>query len=72
MYGSGMSNGDMHVHTNLPIVLAGGAELAGGRHLRYPAGTPIANLYLSVLNRVGVPVERFGDSTGKLELLAGV
>jgi hypothetical protein len=73
MYASGMSNGDMHVHTNLPIVLVGGRDqVAGGRHLRYPAGTPVTNLYLTLLDTVGVPVERFGDSTGKLELLSGM
>jgi hypothetical protein len=73
MYGSGMSNGDMHVHTNLPVSLVGGRkQLAGGRHLRYPAGTPITNMYLSVLDKVGVPVDRFGDSMGKLELLSDI
>ena len=73
MYGSGMSNGDQHVHTDLPIVLVSGRDqISGGRHLRYPAETPIANLYLRLLDRVGVPVDKFGDSTGKLELLSDI
>lgn len=73
MYGSGMSNGDMHVHTNLPIVLVSGRDqFSGGRHLRYAEGTPIANLYLRLLDKVGVPVDTFGDSTGKLELLSDI
>jgi hypothetical protein len=73
MYGSGMSNGDMHMHVNLPIVLVGGRDqLSGNRHVRYPEGTPIANLYLSMLDKVGVPVDSFGDSTGRLQQLSGV
>jgi hypothetical protein len=71
IYGSGMSNGDMHVHTDLPILLAGGrGQIPGDRHIRYSEGTPITNLYLSVLDKVGVPVEALGDSSGKLELLS--
>jgi hypothetical protein len=71
MYGSGMSNGDMHLHLNLPIALVGGrGQITGGRHVRYPKGTPLANLYVSMLGRLGAPADRFGDSTGTLEQLS--
>src|SRR5436309_3008783 len=74
IYGSGMSNSNQHVPHKLPILVAGGGagQLQGGRHLTFPEGTPLTNLYLTVLNKVGVPVERVGDSTGQLEHLAGV
>ncbi len=68
MYGTGLSNGNRHLHTNLPIILAGsgGGTLAPGRYQKYNS-EPIANLYLSMMDRMGVPaVERFGDSTGRL------
>ncbi len=65
VYGSGISDGDRHNHDNLPILLAGGAIL-GGRHVRHPAGTPLCNLFLSLLDLVGVRADRFGDSTGQL------
>jgi hypothetical protein len=63
------SDSNDHLLQNLPILLAGGGNgrLKGGRHLRYPKGTPVANLYLTLLGHVGVPLESFGDSTGPLE-----
>jgi Protein of unknown function (DUF1552) len=72
VYGSGNSDGNRHNHDNLPILLAGkgGGTLTTGRHLVYPRETPITNLYLSMLERVGVQVDTFGDSTGKLTNLA--
>ena len=59
--------------SNLPLVLFGGnsSQLAGGRHLRYSPDTPLANLHLALLDKLGVPtVERIGDSTGRLEHLS--
>ena len=72
LYGSGMSDSNVHDIHGLPIVLIGGGagRLQGGRHLRYAAGTPLTNLYLTVLNKLGVPVERVGDSNGQLEHLS--
>jgi hypothetical protein len=69
LYGSGMSNGDKHDHVNLPILVAGGGAgtLKGGRHLRYTQPVPLANLHLSLLERAGVHVDSFGDSTGKIK-----
>jgi hypothetical protein len=70
LYGSGISDGNQHDHDPLPIVLAGGAagQLKGGRHLQFERKTTIANLHTAVLNKLGVPSERFGDSTGILEI----
>src|SRR5262245_57865666 len=72
VYGSGMGNSDAHDHMNLPALVVGGASgrLRGGRHIRYAERTPMANLYLSLLDKVGVQLEKFGDSTGKLPELA--
>jgi hypothetical protein len=72
LYGSGMGNPDVHDHVNLPIIVAGGAgNLKGGRHLRYAEPTPLANLHLTLLDRVGVRLESFADSQDKItELLA--
>ena len=76
IYGSGMSDGNGHNHHNLPTLLVGGGagSLRGGRHVRYPVETetPITNLFLNLLDKVGVPIETFGDSTGRLEPLSGV
>jgi hypothetical protein len=73
MYGSGMSNSNLHLPHKLPILVAGGRDyVAGGRHLRFKDGTPLANLYLTLLNKVGVPVERVGDSTGTFAELSEV
>ena len=69
MYGSGMGNSSLHDHDNLPILVAGGrgTGLKGGRHIRYEKGTPLANLHLTLLDRVGVHFDSFVDSTGKIE-----
>jgi hypothetical protein len=73
MYGSGIGDGNRHNHDNLPIVLfgSGGGALQTSRHLRYPRETPLTNLYVNMLDIVGVHVNAFGDSTGRLENLAG-
>ncbi len=74
IYGSGISDGNIHFHMDLPVVMVGGGggTLKGGRHLRYANDTPLTNLYVSVLGKLGVPVEQFGDSTGKLEYLSEI
>lgn len=68
VYGSGISDGDRHNHDDLPILVAGGAGavLRGGQHLVVRRRTPLANLYLTILDRAGVAAERFADSTGRL------
>jgi hypothetical protein len=68
LYGSGMSNSNVHNHSPLPVLVAGGVcgRMKGGRHLKYPEGTPMANLLLTILDKSGVPEERVGDSTGML------
>ena len=71
LYGGGISDGDQHSHIDLPLILAGGGagQLRGGRHVRYPSDTPMANLLLAMLNKAGVAQpEHFGDSTGRLNL----
>ena len=74
VYGSGISDGNLHFHLDLPTLLAGGAagSVAGGRHLRYPSDTPLTNLHVAVLDKLGLPVESFGDSTGTLGYLSEV
>ncbi len=74
LYGSGMSDGNTHNNYSVPVVVVGGREngLTGNRHLVYPKGTPLANLSLSLLDKFGVHVDAFGDSTGHLSLLSGV
>jgi hypothetical protein len=69
LYGSGMGNSSLHDHENLPILVAGGAAcgMKGGRHIQYKEGTPLANLHLTLLDRVGVQVDSFGDSKGKID-----
>lgn len=68
LFGAGMRDGNAHSPKNLPVVLAGraGGTLATGRHLVHEKGTPLCNLYQSMLARIGTPVEKFGDSTGEL------
>ncbi len=70
-YGSGIGNPNLHNHTNLPILLAGGAAggMQGNRHIRYDKPTPLANLHLTLLDKVGVKLDKFGDSNGKIDNL---
>ncbi len=72
MYGSGLADGNAHAHHNLPVLMAGGGgrTIAQGRHVRVPKETPISNLYLTMMNRMGVRADRFGDSTGILPPLS--
>jgi hypothetical protein len=74
LYGAGFSDGNTHAHVDLPLLVAGGASgrLKGGRHVRYPKGTPMANLLVSMVNIMGVPLEQIGDSTGPLSDFASV
>jgi hypothetical protein len=72
VYGAGMSDGNAHSPVNLPLLLLGGAagQIRGGRHIRYPANTPLANLHITLLDKLGVRVERIADSTGELNELS--
>ncbi|MEC7846214.1 MAG: DUF1552 domain-containing protein [Gemmatimonadota bacterium] len=74
VYGAGMADSNSHYSGNLPILLAGGAAGTGGRHMQHEPDTPLANLHLSLLDKMGVPIESLGDSTGRLplETLSGV
>lgn len=74
LYGSGMGNPNKHDHSNLPTIVAGGAagNMKGGRHIRYDEQTPLANLHLTMLNKVGVQLDSFGDSQGLVDELLDV
>src|SRR5262249_36048724 len=69
LYGSGIGNPNVHDHSNLPILVAGGraAGMKGGRHLRYAQPTPLANLHLTLLDKVGVHLDSFADSNAKVD-----
>lgn len=69
LYGSGMGNPNVHDHTNLPILVAGGAagKMRGGRHIRYATPMPLANLHLTLLDKVGVHLDSFADSHGQVD-----
>lgn len=71
LYGSGIGNPNVHDHTNLPIIVAGGSSggMKGNRHIRYDKPTPLANLHLTLLDKVGVKIDSFGDSTGMIDEL---
>ena len=74
VYGSGMSNSNLHNIQKLPILVAGGGagQIRAGRHIRYQDETPLTNLYLTLLSKLDVPVERIGDSTGQLPYLTDI
>jgi len=69
LYGSGMGNPNVHDHVNLPILVAGGAAggMKGGRHIRFHRPTPLANLHLTLLDKVGVRLDKFADSNGQVD-----
>ncbi len=69
LYGSGMGNPNVHDHRNLPILVAGGAagKMRGGRHIQFKELTPLANLHLTLLDKVGVRLESFADSNGQID-----
>jgi hypothetical protein len=76
VYGSALSDGNAHLHNDIPVLLAGGGggKIKGGRHIRYE-GLPFSNLHVSVLDMLNIPVEgyldrEYSDATGKLELLS--
>ncbi len=70
LYGSGMGNGNLHRHSDLPVLLAGklDGKFKTGYHLDYQMNTPMANLLVTILDKAGVPIEKLGDSTGPLKL----
>ncbi len=73
VYGSGLSDGNRHTHDDLPVAVIGrGGDLRLGRHIVYPKDTPMTNLFLTVLDRMGVQQEQIGDSTGQIEHLTDV
>lgn len=72
VYGAAIGDGNRHTHHDLPVVLAGkgNGAIRTGRHIHYPTNTPMANLFLNMLDIMGTPTERLGDSTGRLKALA--
>jgi hypothetical protein len=74
LYGTGISDSNTHFHDDLPIALVGGkaAGIKGGRYIRYPKGTPLTNLHVTILQNMGVPVEQIGDSTGTVDRLTDI
>ena len=71
LYGTAISDSNTHFHDDLPIALIGGKAtgITGNRYIRYPKGTPLANLHLTLLDKLGVHVEKFGDATGPVQNL---
>jgi len=70
LFGSSFSDGNRHDPNNLPIILAGraGGRINSGRHIASEKGTPLCNLYVSMLDRMGTPADSFGDSAAALEI----
>jgi len=71
LYGSGIGNPNVHDHENLPILVAGGGAIGmkGGRHIKFNKPTPLANLHLTLLDKVGMELDKFADSNGKVHEL---
>ena len=71
LYGTGISDSNTHYYDDLPIAIVSGRQVAidSGRYVRYPQGTPLANLHVALLDKLGVAVDTFGDSTGKLNVM---
>ncbi len=69
VYGAGLADGNYHVHEDLPTLIAGrgGNAFKPGRRIVYQKETPMTNLFITLMDRMGVPVEHFGDSTGPLD-----
>ena len=72
LYGSGISEGNLHDYHNLPLLLAGPKQPGGGRHVQYPKDSPAANLHITLLAKLGVRLEALGDSNGGLDFLADI
>jgi hypothetical protein len=72
VYGAGMSDGNSHSPVNLPVVIVGGGagRIKGGRHIKYPGDTPLANLNMTLLGKLGVRIDQFADSTDELPELS--
>ena len=71
VYGAAIGDPNAHDHNNLPTLIAGAKSLIrGGRHVRYPENTPITNMHLALLDFVGAPLDRLGDSSGRLDLIS--
>ena len=68
LYGAGLSNPNLHAHTDLPLAVFGGG-IKRGRHVVAPKDTPVTNLLLSLLDKSGIPAEKLGDSTGRVEMV---
>jgi hypothetical protein len=69
VYGAGLADGNNHIHENLPTIIAGSAKgfIKTGRHVVYRKETPMCNLFLTMMDRMELPMEHFGDATGHLE-----
>jgi hypothetical protein len=69
VYGAGICDGDRHNHDDLPILVAGhaGGKIKSGKDHKFNNGTPMTNLFLSMTDKIGIPQEKIGDSTGRLE-----
>ena len=74
LYGCGISDSNRHNDDNLPVLVVGGGagSIKGGRHVRVAPDTPLTNLQLTLLDKAGVPIDALGDSTGRVDLVAGV
>jgi hypothetical protein len=72
LFGSGMSDSNLHLPRNVPTIVVGGKtfDITGGQHMRVADQTPLCNLHLTLMDKMGVPVEQFGDSNGRLKLVS--